>query len=68
VQFFQDTPGRAQFRYVAGPKFDAARLPQIQAAIARKLGDDFVIELIAVAEVEKTARGKHRWLVSRLTG
>lgn len=66
VQFYQQTAGSAQFRYVAGPRFDAARLPQIQAAIARKLGDDFAVELVPVTEVAKTARGKHRWLVSEL--
>ena len=66
VQFYQDAPGRADFRFVAGPSFQAARLPEIQAGIQRKLGDDFRIELKAVAEVEKTTRGKHRWLVSGL--
>jgi phenylacetate-CoA ligase len=41
-------------------------LAAIEAGIRRKLGDDFQVELRAVGEVEKTARGKHRWLVSRL--
>ena len=40
---------------------------KIQAGMQRKLGDDFKIILREVREVEKTARGKHRWLVSRLT-
>ncbi len=66
VQFYQEEPGRAEFRYVAGPGFHSSRLSQIEAGIRRKLGDDFQIELRAVAEVEKTSRGKHRWLVSRL--
>jgi phenylacetate-CoA ligase len=66
VQFFQAEPGRAEFRYVPGPQFHASRLPQMEAAIRRKLGDDFQLEFKAVADVEKTARGKHRWLVSAL--
>jgi phenylacetate-CoA ligase len=66
VQFFQERPGEAEFRYIAGPKFDAARLGQIETGIRRKLGDDFEVTLRAVAEVEKTAAGKHKWLVSSL--
>jgi phenylacetate-CoA ligase len=68
VQFFQEQSGRVEFRYVAGPRFHSSRLPGIEAAIRRKLGDDFQIELRSVSEVEKTARGKHRWLVSQLAG
>jgi phenylacetate-CoA ligase len=66
VQFFQDSPGRAEFRYSPGPSFQAQQIPRMAARIREKLGDDFVVELRQVAEVEKTARGKHRWLVSRL--
>ncbi|MBN2508137.1 MAG: phenylacetate--CoA ligase family protein [Verrucomicrobia bacterium] len=68
VQFFQDEPGCAEFRYVPGPQFDRTRLPAIEARIRRKLGDDFRVVLREVSETEKTARGKHRWLVSRLGG
>ena len=67
VQFYQAKPGRAEFRYMPGPHFQASRLPQIEAGIRRKLGDDFQVELRAVTQVEKTARGKHRWLVSALS-
>jgi phenylacetate-CoA ligase len=67
VQFYQDAPGRAEFRYIPGPRFDKAQLARIHARILEKLGDDFDVELKAVSAVEKTARGKHRWLVSKLT-
>lgn len=66
VQFYQDEPGVAEFRYVAGPHFHASRLPLIEQRIQHKLGDDFRITMRQVAEAEKTARGKHRWLVSEL--
>lgn len=67
VQFYQPDRGRAEFRYVPGPKFSPRRLPQIEAGIRHKLGTDFDIELRAVEEVEKTEGGKHRWLVSLLS-
>jgi phenylacetate-CoA ligase len=66
VQFYQEAPGRAEFRYVPGPRFHRSRLEAIESGIRRKLGDDFQIEVREVTETEKTARGKHRWLVSRL--
>ena len=66
VQFYQEEPGRAEFRYIAGPQFHASRLPHIESGIRRKLGDDFQIHIRLVTDVEKTSRGKHRWLVSRL--
>ena len=66
VQFYQEKPGLAEFRYLPGPQFDRARLPKIETAIRRKLGDDFEVELREVGEVERTDRGKHRWLVSRI--
>lgn len=66
VQFFQERPGAAEFRYVAGPAFDANRLTAIEQGIRRKLGDDFTFEMRAVRDVEKTAAGKHKWLVSNV--
>lgn len=67
VQFLQEEPGRAEFRYVAGPGFHSSRLIAIESGLRRKLGDDFALVLREVQETEKTARGKHRWLVSQLT-
>lgn len=66
VQFRQEQSGVAEFRYVAGPQFHSSRLARIEESIRRKLGDDFKITFREVTEVEKTARGKHRWLVSTL--
>lgn len=66
VQFYQHAPGEAEFRYIPAPQFNRTRLDAIQKRIQQKLGDDFRIELRQVKEVEKTARGKHRWLVSEL--
>ena len=66
VQFYQEQPGVAEFRYIPGPKFHSSRIPAIESGIRRKLGDDFQIELKPVREVEKTSAGKHKWLVSKL--
>lgn len=66
VQFYQDQPGQAEFRYIPTPDFDRTRLPRIEHRIREKLGDDFEIELKAVDEVEKTERGKHKWLVNKI--
>lgn len=66
VQFFQDQPGVAEFRYVAGPKFAAGKLKDIEHGIRRKLGDDFAVTFRAVNDVEKTAAGKHKWIVSKM--
>jgi phenylacetate-CoA ligase len=66
VQFYQHAPGEAEFRYIPAPQFNGTRLDAIKKRIQQKLGDDFRIELRQVKEVEKTARGKHRWLVSEL--
>jgi phenylacetate-CoA ligase len=66
VQFYQDVPGEAEFRYIPAPQFSRTGLSAIEKRIRLKLGDDFRIELREVKEVEKTARGKHRWLVSKL--
>jgi phenylacetate-CoA ligase len=66
VQFYQEQPGVAELRYVAGPRFHETRLQAIEAAVRYKLGDDFRVVLRGVADTEKTTRGKHRWLISRL--
>jgi phenylacetate-CoA ligase len=66
VQFYQDSPGFAEFRYLPTPQFDRSRLDEILRGITEKLGDDFRVELKEVGETEKTSRGKHRWVVQKL--
>jgi len=66
VQFFQERPGVAEFRFVPGPGFNSSRLAKIEAGIRRKLGNDFAVELKSVEVVEKTPTGKHKWLVTTL--
>ena len=56
----------ARVRDAADPRFHSSRLATIDRRVRQKLGDDFRVSYRAVPEVEKTARGKHKWLVSRL--
>lgn len=63
VQFAHSEPGKVEFRYQPGPQWQAARLDSLRTGLLHKLGDDFELRLIEVREVEKTAAGKHRWLV-----
>ena len=67
VQFYQDQPGKVHLRYLPGPKFQTTRLPHIEAGVRRKLGDDIDLILQRVDSVEKTSRGKHKWLVSKIS-
>jgi phenylacetate-CoA ligase len=66
VQFVQETVGAAEFRFVPGPHFHRDKLREIEVGIRRKLGEDFQLTLREVRETEKTPRGKHRWLISRI--
>jgi phenylacetate-CoA ligase len=66
VQFVQHEAGTAAFHYVPGPGFNTSRLGGIEAGIRRKLGDDFEVAIQQVSEVERTSRGKHKWLVTSL--
>lgn len=66
VQFFQSIPGLVEFRYQPGAHWRSARLVSIRDGLNAKLGDDFDLRLVEVKEVEKTAAGKHCWLLSRL--
>lgn len=66
LQFYQDQPGTAELRYIPRPKFHQSQLAEIDRRIRVKLGDDFRVTYRAVSEVEKTPRGKHRWLLSHL--
>jgi len=66
VQFFQERAGAVECRYQPGPQWQREREDAMHAGLMRKLGDDFVLEMREVKEVEKTPAGKHRWLVTRV--
>ncbi len=66
VQFVQHRKGEAVFRYQPARELGDERVRMIERRIREKLGDDFDIRMECVRDVEKTARGKHRWLVSTI--
>ncbi|MCB1211020.1 MAG: phenylacetate--CoA ligase family protein, partial [Verrucomicrobiales bacterium] len=66
VQFFQGKKGVVEFRYQPGSAWRTERESAMRAGLMEKLGDDFSLELRAVSGVEKTAAGKHRWLISEI--
>lgn len=66
VQFHQDRAGIVELRFQPGPAWNPGRADQIRSGVLNKLGDDFSLTLLQVAEVEKTAAGKHRWLITTL--
>lgn len=66
VQFFQASLGKVEFRYQAGSNWKPTRLAVIRKGLEAKLGEDFELSLVEVNEVQKTAAGKHCWLLSQL--
>ncbi|MBB5035036.1 phenylacetate--CoA ligase family protein [Prosthecobacter vanneervenii] len=68
VQFFQERAGVVECRYQPGPRWQRESEGAMHAGLMRKLGDDFVLEMREVKEVEKTPAGKHRWLVTLMGG
>jgi phenylacetate-CoA ligase len=66
VQFRQHRAGAVELLYQPGPSFDRKRETGIYDGVMAKLGDDFVLKLQAVEAVEKTAAGKHKWLISTM--
>jgi phenylacetate-CoA ligase len=67
VQFFQEREGCVEFRYQPGPQWQVQRIVDLRRGLLAKLGEDFQLSLTAVEEVEKTASGKHRWLVTTVS-
>lgn len=66
VQFYQCTPGAAEFRYQPSKGFNPNQLEGIKKGILQKLGDDFEINFKETEEMQKTPSGKHKWLVSEI--
>ena len=63
VQFHELEPGVAEFWYKPTARFSEDRLARIAAGVREKLGEDFDIKYVRAEEMQKTARGKHCWLV-----
>ncbi len=66
IQFVQHEAGKVECRYEAGPNWQESRADAIRRGLHEKIGEDFELSLVPVKEVEKTAGGKARWLISSL--
>jgi phenylacetate-CoA ligase len=66
VQFFQEEKGVVELRYVPSLDWHQSREHVVHAGVMAKLGDDFSLTLSACESLEKTAAGKHKWLVTNL--
>jgi len=66
VQFYQARAGAVEFRYEPASQWHTGRESSIRAGLLEKLGSDFALSMRAVTEIEKTAAGKHRWLITEL--
>jgi len=69
-QFYQDTPGVVEFRYIPRPAtLRGVRLESyLREQLMRKLGDDTQLVLKEVEALPKSKRGKHRFIVQARKG
>ncbi|MEM3627524.1 MAG: phenylacetate--CoA ligase family protein [Candidatus Bathyarchaeia archaeon] len=65
-QFYQDTPGKVILKIVPKETYSAQDAEKIYQEIKKKLGEDMDLELMLVAEIPRTQRGKARFLEQRL--
>lgn len=65
-QFYQDTPGKVILRLVKKRTYSQADTKKIYRGLKRKLGEDVDLEIVFVDTIQKTRRGKYRFLDQRL--
>jgi phenylacetate-coenzyme A ligase PaaK-like adenylate-forming protein len=66
-QYVQERAGEVTLQYVPRFSWDPAVESRISARLAPKLGTDVILRMQPVQAIEATARGKHRFLIQRLT-
>lgn len=66
-QYYQDTPGICELRLMVAPDFTEHHKKEIQKAYFAKVGSELEMKAIVVDEIPLTARGKLKFLVSKLT-
>jgi phenylacetate-CoA ligase len=65
-QFYQDTPGRVEFKFIPKSELSPSQIEQLRQTLASKFGSDTVLTLTAVKEIPRTKSGKYRFLDQRL--
>jgi phenylacetate-CoA ligase len=66
-QFYQGTKGKVVFRYIPKPTCDETILQDVRRRLMVKLGDDVELTFQPVDEIPLTPRGKHRFLIQKLS-
>lgn len=65
-QIFQDTPGVVIFRIIRGPAYGLKDEELLVGEARKRLGNDIAISIDYVHELERSARGKLRFVVSKV--
>jgi phenylacetate-CoA ligase len=66
LQFHQSEAGSLEVRVVPSATLEQSALTSIEQRIVERIGSGFTLRICEVEDVERTARGKQRWLVSSL--
>ena len=66
-QFYQEEKGRVTFRYIPKATCDQAVLGDVRRRLLVKLGNDVYLDFEAVDDIPPTQRGKHRFLIQKLS-
>jgi phenylacetate-CoA ligase len=66
-QFHQDMPGRVVLRVAPKVAYSDEDTAKIYRELRKKLGQDMELEIVFVDEIQRTARGKHRFLEQKLS-
>ena len=66
-QFFQEQKGKVTFRYIPKETCRPDVVQDMKRRLMVKLGDDVALGMEQVQEIPLTSRGKHRFLIQKLT-
>jgi len=66
TQYYQEEPGKLEFRVVPRRGFTAEDVRRIQAAIQQRTGEDVDVTVRVVKEIPRTPTGKHRMIVQKI--
>jgi phenylacetate-CoA ligase len=66
IQYEQERPGKVVLKVVADPPLAAPQIERIAAAVERKTQGGCDVEVIPVASIARTPRGKARMLIQHL--
>lgn len=66
TQYYQDQPGKMQFRLVPRADFSERDRLRIHRALQQQVGSGMDIEVVTVPNIQRTSSGKHMMLVQKI--